>query len=79
VESSGDGCGSFHKVSVGIDDEHVGGVCGTTLFIDEFEGLTCVVEAFWICTAPSALFQDEDKRIIILQDWMVDGSLFNAT
>ena len=57
----GYGCGSFHKVSVSVNDEHVGGVCRPAVSVNKPKRFPGLVEALRVGAPPPSLFQDDDQ------------------
>ena len=60
MKSLGNRCGSFQKISICINNQHVSRIGSPSLFINKLEGLTHVIQAFRICASPAALFQDKN-------------------
>ena len=66
MKTAGDGSRSFHQVAVSENNEHVCGIGGASAFVDESKRIADIVVALGICTLPTALFEEQDKLVIIL-------------
>jgi hypothetical protein len=72
------GRGCFHKVPVSVNDEHVGGVCRPAVSVDKPERFPRLVKALRVGAPPPSLLQDDEQRVTVLENWMADGSFFDA-
>ena len=52
--SKGSDC--FHKLSVSMNNKHIGSIDGTLSFVDKFKGINDIIIAFGIGAFPVTLF-----------------------
>lgn len=78
MKSFGDRCGSFQEISISIDNEHVCCIGGSSPFINETEGFAGFIQAILVGVTLTPLLKDENQRVTILKNRMIDGSFFDT-
>ena len=56
----------FQAVTIFINKEHIGGICCSSSFVDEFKGVADIITILWVCVFSATLLQDKNKFISIL-------------
>lgn len=79
MELSGNRDRCFHKISVCTYYQHIRSIGCAATFTYELEVFTNVIKALKICAAPSSLFQNNDKRVVILKNRMINLPLFHTS
>lgn len=67
------------KISIRVYNQHIRSVGCAPALVYKLEIFADVIKTLGISTAPSPLFQNNDKRVVVLKNRMINFSLFDTS